>query len=282
VRPSLDWALSRLGGVRTYAGYYTAHCPAHNDRNASLSVRESEAGKLLFKCFAGCDYRSIIDALGGELWPGALRLPAKPAKPALKDGKLTEIARRIWRESRPAADTLVQAYLRSRGITILPPASLRFHPTLKHPSGVYAPAVVAAVQTDNQINAVHRTWLKADGTGKADMDPPKAALGPIRGHAVRLAQAREVLALAEGRETALSVQQATGIATWATLGTANLPRVKLPDCVREVIICADNDVSGAGETAALAAAAKFTREGRRVRIARPPSAGMDFNDLLRT
>jgi hypothetical protein len=41
-------------------------------------------------------------------------------------------------------------------------------------------------------------------------------------------------------------------------------------------------VSGAGEKAALAAAAKFMREGRKVRIPSPPGAGTDFNDLLRT
>jgi hypothetical protein len=75
--------------------------------------------------------------------------------------------------------------------------------------------------------------------------------------------------------------QATRIPTWATLGTANLAKLELPDSVREVIIGADYEANGAGEKAALAAAAKLIREGRKVRIARPPAPG-DFNDLLQS
>ena len=39
------------------------------------------------------------------------------------------------------------------------------------------------------------------------------------------------------------------------------------------------DGDDAGEAAALGAAMRWKREGRRVRIARPPQ-GFDFNDLL--
>ena len=45
------------------------------------------------------------------------------------------------------------------------------------------------------------------------------------GGAVRLAPAAETLVLAEGVETGLAVQQATGLPTWATLGTSNLKKV---------------------------------------------------------
>ena len=56
-----------------------------------------------------------------------------------------------------------------------------------------------------------------------------------------------------------------------------LPQVILPPSVREVIVAADAD--RAGEEAAKAAANKFLREGRQVRIARP-EPGLDFNDYL--
>jgi putative DNA primase/helicase len=85
-----------------------------------------------------------------------------------------------------------------------------------------------------------------------------------------------MLALAEGIETALSIQQATGIPTWASLGASNLERVEVSDCVRDVIICADADPPG--ESAALAAAKRLITEGRKVRIARPGQPA-DFNDL---
>ncbi len=44
-----------------------------------------------------------------------------------------------------------------------------------------------------------------------------------------------------------------------------------------MIVLADGDE--AGEKAARACALRYKREGRRVRIARPP-LGLDFNDLL--
>jgi len=54
----------------------------------------------------------------------------------------------------------------------------------------------------------------------------------------------------------------------------------LPPIVRQVIILADDDFSGAGERAAYSAAARWLHEGRRVRVVVPPEAGTDFNDML--
>jgi putative DNA primase/helicase len=271
----LDQALPKLDNVRACAGGYVALCPAHDDRNASLSIRGTEEGRAMFHCFAGCSYAAIINALGGG--PHPIGLPTSDARPAFDDAKRTEIALRIWHQSRPAPGTLAETYLRRRGITIPVPATLRFHRALKHPSGpILLPAMVAAVSNlDRSVRAIHRTFFDSEGD-KTRFKPPKAALGPIAGRAVHLAPAGEMLALAEGIETALSVQQAVGIPAWATLGTSNLARVELPECVRELIICADADP--AGERAAREAAARFMREGRRVRIARPMRG--DFNDAL--
>jgi putative DNA primase/helicase len=47
----------------------------------------------------------------------------------------------------------------------------------------------------------------------------------------------------------------------------------LPAEVRDVLIAADHDASGAGERAARIAAARWLAEGRRVRIAIPPEPG---------
>ena len=51
----------------------------------------------------------------------------------------------------------------------------------------------------------------------------------------------------------------------------------LPRDAREVIVLADGDEPG--EAAAQDCARRWKREGRQVRIARPPQ-GMDFSDLL--
>ncbi len=128
-----------------------------------------------------------------------------------------------------------------------------------------------------RIVAVHRTWLRTDGGGKAPVDPARMALGPCAGGAVRLAPARDAVQVAEGLETALAAQQATGQPSWATLGTSGLKALVLPPAIRGVTILADGDAPG--EAAAQAAAARWLHEGRTVRIARPP-AGLDFADVL--
>jgi DNA primase len=46
-----------------------AQCPAHDDKNPSLSIREV-AGKVLLHCHAGCGQRDVIAALRArDLWP---------------------------------------------------------------------------------------------------------------------------------------------------------------------------------------------------------------------
>ena len=44
-------------------GNYQAHCPAHDDRHPSLSIRNGDDGRLLLHCFAGCGFFEIIGAL---------------------------------------------------------------------------------------------------------------------------------------------------------------------------------------------------------------------------
>jgi len=38
---------------------YTARCPAHDDRVASLSVAKGSDGRALVKCFAGCTVKRL-------------------------------------------------------------------------------------------------------------------------------------------------------------------------------------------------------------------------------
>ena len=74
-----------------------------------------------------------------------------------------------------------------------------------------------------------------------------------------------------------ALAQATGRPAWAALSTSGLRSLELPKDVHDVIVLADGDE--AGEAAARDCALRWKREGRRVRIARPPK-GMDFNDMI--
>lgn len=60
---NIDEILSRLKGVKNYGKYYMACCPAHKDKNPSLSISEKN-GNVILHCFAGCSDESICEALG--------------------------------------------------------------------------------------------------------------------------------------------------------------------------------------------------------------------------
>jgi hypothetical protein len=52
-------------GYRQQAGdQYTAHCPAHEDGTASLSVTIGEKGLVVVNCQAGCAFEEVRDAAG--------------------------------------------------------------------------------------------------------------------------------------------------------------------------------------------------------------------------
>ncbi len=46
---------------------WTAHCPAHDDRKPSLSIREAGDGRTLIHCHAGCAPEQILKAMGLEM-----------------------------------------------------------------------------------------------------------------------------------------------------------------------------------------------------------------------
>ena len=130
------------------------------------------------------------------------------------------------------------------------------------------------------VTALHRTFLKPDGSGKASIDPDRKMLGDIAGGTVRLASPAAVMVAGEGIETCLAAQQATGMPVWSALSTSGLISLILPPLplCREIFIAVDND--DAGRLAAGRAAERWIGEGRIVRLA-IPNAGKDFNDLLR-
>jgi putative DNA primase/helicase len=281
-----EFIAKALNGNRAGAGWM-ARCPAHDDRTPSLSLRDSSSGVVLVCCHAGCEQERVIEVLRSRgLWTNrrprrlARRVTAPDQRKSDQDeAKRIEAALEIWRSATPARGTLVETYLLSRGLYLPASTMLRFYAGLKHPSGTRWPAMVALVTrgSDGKAVAIHRTFLAIEGAGKAPVDKPKMMLGPCRGGAVRLADPPDLLMVGEGIETCLAAMQASGHPAWAALSTSGLRSLNLPKDVREVIVLADGD--DAGEAAALDCAARWKREGRRVRIARPP-VGMDFNDMM--
>lgn len=60
--------LTRLAKVkRTGRSRWIACCPAHDDHNPSLAIREEDDGRVLLHCFAGCNVHEIVSSVGLEL-----------------------------------------------------------------------------------------------------------------------------------------------------------------------------------------------------------------------
>lgn len=60
-----DSLLHRLDGVRNVGeGRWIARCPAHQDRDPSLSVRELPDGRVLVHCHAGCGAVDVMASVG--------------------------------------------------------------------------------------------------------------------------------------------------------------------------------------------------------------------------
>ena len=58
--------LHLLIGVKKTKNGWSARCPAHEDRKASLSIDDGDEGRVIVRCHRGCDHKKIVAALGLE------------------------------------------------------------------------------------------------------------------------------------------------------------------------------------------------------------------------
>jgi hypothetical protein len=69
--PTAETIAKTLGG-RKAGGGWMARCPAHDDRESSLSIRDADDGKVLIRCHAGCE-PSVWSLLSGRAGCGKTR-----------------------------------------------------------------------------------------------------------------------------------------------------------------------------------------------------------------
>jgi len=279
-----------LGGTWS-RGKGMACCPAHDDRRPSLSLTDGADGCLLLNCHAGCDFWDILDALRGRgliaergsFKPiGEICQAARRKAERAHREKQANHARRVWQETRPITGTLAATYLKARGITCPLPYSLRYIGECWHQSARRYPALVSYISYigDDARFAVHRTYLRPDGMGKADVTPAKAMLGPASGGAVRLSKGPGPLIVTEGIETGLSLL--SGILdqpgqVWAALSANGMARLTLPGRPGHLIVAPDGDPVGRDAADTLATRAHAL--GWQVSLF-PAPQGFDWNDVL--
>ena len=279
-----------LGGTWS-GGRGMACCPAHDDRSPSLSLADGAEGRLLLRCHAGCSFADVQDALrrrgliarSGTFRPiaRALDQERRAAERAFREKRI-RLARRLWNTARPVAGTPAEHYLRARGITCPLPRTLRYVRDCWHQSAKRSPALIAYVRNigDDESFAVHRTYVRGDGSGKADLLPKKAMLGPVSGGAVHLSNIRGPLVVTEGIETGLSLLSgilAKPTTVWAALSAGGMVGLTLPQTPGKLIIAPDGDPTGRKAADALATRAQGL--GWHVSMLPAPD-GFDWNDVL--
>lgn len=264
--------------------------PNHSHKDRSVSLVETEEGRILIHCFSPKDdWREVrrtlaeLGLLDDEPRPSreprlsALKIAAQPA-----DEERIARAKRIWDESRPLSFTAAEAYLRRRAV----PASLWASPALRFHARMTSlddrarrPALVAAI-TDSvgALQGVQVTLLSAYGAAKAAVPTPRRVIGKLMGGVVRLHDAQDELAIGEGVETMLSAAHIFRVPAWAALTADNLSRLAIATSIQRLIIAADNDEPG------LRAAEAFrARVGTAtvVAIKPAPHGHSDWNDWAR-
>ncbi|WP_449470237.1 DUF7146 domain-containing protein [Sphingobium chungangianum] len=269
-RPSQELIdlVGTLGG--SWSGYVAmVRCPAHNDSEPSLSLRQGDHG-ILVTCFAGCDRLDVLRELrrvhrrGGFPEP----CPTGPSKPRTGE--------HIWDQAIEIPGTLGERYLMRRSMLPTPP-DVRFHPRcpyLPRPRTIYQPALIIAVREARTLVAIQRIFLDAVTANHVR----KIMLGTPRSGAWRGRGLASTLAIAEGFETAEAFTRIHDVPCWASLGARRLDQLAIPQTVETLLIAEDNDAEG--RRAAAAAEARYARPGLTIRRAPPARKYKDWAETL--
>jgi phage/plasmid primase-like uncharacterized protein len=288
----------------------SAKCPFHKERTPSFYLFNGDH----FHCF-GCgahgdtiayimrtrrlDFTEAVKLLAGrglEPPPRAAHI-STPSSGRSEERRLASPAsiqyiKELWDSA--DAPKVAELYLASRGIRLRPkplPPALRGHKSVKCTEiGKPRPAVLAAIQAPSgEITALQRIWVETilvsdcgktpeKGTRATDLEAPKKTIGQIGTGAVRLAEARSLLGIAEGVESAMAAAQIYRMPVWAALGAQRMGQIELPECVKQILIFGDNGV--AGEAAAAKAVTAYRRRGYQCQSVFPEPPHSDFCDQL--
>ncbi|UWQ16665.1 toprim domain-containing protein [Jannaschia sp. M317] len=263
-------------GIRAAGKWTDAATGQHGDL---LDVIRESRGLVDFKDVADEARRFLSLPL-----PDPPRQHSPHSQPPAATGS-QEAARRLFAMAVPIRGTPVETYLRGRGIGSADQMpSLRFHPACYYrPEGggsvARLPAMLAAItDLEGRLTGTHRTWLRTDGSAKADIDTPRRAMGALLGNGVRFGAPSDVLVAGEGIETVLSVRLALPeMPALAALSSGHLAAIQFPAGLRRLYVLRDRDPAGAAARDRLEACA--TAAGIET-LTLTPRLG-DFNDDLR-
>jgi hypothetical protein len=161
----------------------------------------------------------------------------------------------------PAAVVLTDSVFTTLGF--LPPTKPEHHPAMVACFAMVGEVEPGVLAEPPEVDAIHLTLLKPDGSGKADVVHPKLCIGSPRRRPIVLAPSNDLLGitLGEGIEDMLSAHSATGMGAWAAGSATLMPALAdvVPSYIEAVTIYAHDDKSG--RTGALALAERLHARG---------------------
>lgn len=217
-----------------------------------------------------------------DLASGVTRAPTPPP--------MTEEARRqslrdLWVQSRVTVrGDVVDQYLTGRGVGLRDyPFDLRtIHEARAERKEVAVMLALVRAPTGEGAT-LHRTFLRPDGSGKADVSTPRKLMpGEVtKGSAIRLSPAPVggVLGVAEGIETALAARKLFGVPVWSAMNARMLEQFVWPTELKTLRVFADRDPKFGGQAAAYALAHRAACAGLTVTVEMPETDG-DWLDVL--
>jgi hypothetical protein len=177
--PHLQTLVRALKARRTGANWM-ARCPAHDDRNPSLSISE-EGGKVLLHCFAGCAQRSVIDALMAvDLWESNQRSPKPRPRIVATYDYTDEGGILLYQVCRTESKDFPQRYPDDRGSWIW-----KKHPrqVLYHLPEVLEAPIVFVVEGEKDVETLRQHgFVATTNAGGAKTRPRRGNAPVVRGN----------------------------------------------------------------------------------------------------
>lgn len=174
----------------------------------------------------------------------------------------------------------VDVYLKSRGIAdafenVFTGSTMPYYGPGRI-EGVYDVMVARITNVNGDLESYHLTYLGDNDFKRKIITAPRTS---ITGCAVQLCVPGETLAIAEGIETAMAVQQEE-MPCWSAISANGMEKIKIPSTVKTVLVYADNDASFTGHASAYILAKRLKMEGKDVRVFVPDNVGDDYLDVF--
>lgn len=261
------------------------HSP--HDRSGSFRLAPERPEGFIVHSFSEATSDMELKAYVEEILGTGNTFVAPPPGSVEEDLKKVERALRTWESGFDPHGTPVEAYLRSRGLTLPENAgeAIRWVPSCPFGRRQFVPAMVCLVRHihDDVPLGIHRTAITHAGKkafhevfGRQEC---RMALGPISGGAIKIGKPTDVLGIGEGLESTISLRAfIPNLPVWSLINSNGLSGFPVIDGVDHLFVAEDNDPAGrkAGETVFMRWAAKE----REVTPVTPPNEGEDLNDFV--